>query len=133
MSGAFLIYHAVWRRAKRALAYTVLVSGWIAYEYLFLNGEISFPWLVLGNGFSMDVKLVQWYEYTGALGGSLWVLVVNLLVFEAWKRRREPSCGSLRRWRCCCRGRFADYVCHIRRAVRTDENNGRSAEYRPLP
>ena len=31
------------------------------------------------------------------------------------------------------RGRFADYVCHIRRAVRTDENNGRSAEYRPLP
>ena len=90
MSGAFLIYHAVWRRAKRALAYTVLVSGWIAYEYLFLNGEISFPWLVLGNGFSMDVKLVQWYEYTGAVGGSLWVLVVNLLVFEAWKRRREP-------------------------------------------
>lgn len=68
----------------------MLVSGWIAYEYLFLNGEISFPWLVLGNGFSMDVKLVQWYEYTGALGGSLWVLVVNLLVFEAWKRRREP-------------------------------------------
>ena len=32
MSGAFLIYHAGWRRAKRALAYPVLVSGWSAYE-----------------------------------------------------------------------------------------------------
>ena len=91
MSTAFLIYHAVGRRAPRALAYTVLVAAWIAYEYLYThNQQLSFPWLVLGNGFSADLRLVQWYEYTGVLGGSLWVLVVNLLVFEAWKRRRDP-------------------------------------------
>lgn len=90
MSAAFLIYHAVWRRAKRPLAYTVLVTAWLAYEYIYLhNDQISFPWLVLGNGFAQDVRLVQWYEYTGALGGSLWVLVVNLLVFEASKRWRQ--------------------------------------------
>ncbi len=89
MAGVFLIYHAVALRAPRPLAYTVLVAGWLAYEWLYLNGEISFPWLVLGNGFARDVYLVQWYEYTGALGGSLWVLLVNLLLFEAWKRRRD--------------------------------------------
>lgn len=66
----------------------MLVSGWIAYETLFINGEISFPWLVLGNAFAQDVRLVQWYEWTGALGGSLWVLVTNLLVFEAIRRPR---------------------------------------------
>lgn len=44
MSVVFLVYHAVLRRARRALACTVLVSGWIAYETLFINGEISFPW-----------------------------------------------------------------------------------------
>ncbi|MEG2614272.1 MAG: apolipoprotein N-acyltransferase, partial [Alistipes sp.] len=43
----------------------------------------SWPWLILGNGFSHDVRLVQWYEYTGVFGGSLWVLVVNILLFEA--------------------------------------------------
>ena len=88
MSVVFLAYHAVLRRARRALACTVLVSGWIAYETLFINGEISFPWLVLGNAFAQDVRLVQWYEWTGALGGSLWVLVTNLLVFEAIRRPR---------------------------------------------
>ena len=86
---AFMIYHAVWRRAPRALAYTLLVVGWISYEYLYICGEISFPWLTLGNGFAHDVKLVQWYEYTGVLAGSLWVLICNLLVFEAWKQRRH--------------------------------------------
>ena len=86
---AFMIYHAVWRRAPRALAYTLFIVAWIAYEYLYIGGEISFPWLVLGNGFAPDVKLIQWYEYTGVLGGSLWVLLCNLLIYEAWKRRRQ--------------------------------------------
>lgn len=53
---AFMIYHAVWRRAPRALAYTLLVVGWISYEYLYICGEISFPWLTLGNGFAHDVS-----------------------------------------------------------------------------
>ena len=91
MTTVFLIYHAVARRAPRPLAYTVLAAGWIAYEWLYLHGEISFPWLVLGNGFARNIRLVQWYEYTGVLGGSLWVLLVNLLVFEAWKRRRDAK------------------------------------------
>ncbi len=90
---AFMIYHAVWRRAPRALAYTLLVVGWISYEYLYIRGEISFPWLTLGNGFAHDVKLVQWYEYTGTLGGSLWVLICNLLVFNALRKRHR-----LRSW-----------------------------------
>ena len=77
------LYNAVWKRVPRALAYTLLVSGWIAFEYVYLNGEISFPWLVLGNGFAIDVKLVQWYEYTGALGGTLWIWVANLAIFQA--------------------------------------------------
>ena len=38
---AFMIYHAVWRRAPRAVAYTLLVVGWISYRYLYICGEIS--------------------------------------------------------------------------------------------
>lgn len=90
-TSAFMIYHAVRKRAPKSLAYTFFVVAWLAYEYLYLRGEISFPWLTLGNAFAWSIPLAQWFEYTGVLGGSLWVLIVNLLVFEALKRRRDPK------------------------------------------
>ena len=34
----------------------------------------------MGNAFASAPYLVQWYEYTGVLGGSLWVLLVSILV-----------------------------------------------------
>jgi len=90
----FMAYHYVRQRATRALAYAVLVSGWVGYEFVFLHGEITFPWLVLGNGFANSVEAVQWYEYTGALGGSVWVWICNITIYEAilaWKTRRARS------------------------------------------
>ena len=90
---AFMLFHTVSKRAHKALAYTLLVAGWIATEYWYTVGEFSFPWLLLGNGFANDTWAVQWYEYTGIFGGTLWVLVCNLLFFEAWLHRR-----SVRHW-----------------------------------
>lgn len=90
---AFMLYHTVSKKAPKVLAYTVLAAAWIATEYWYTVGEFSWPWLILGNGFSHDVWAVQWYEYTGVLGGSLWVLLCNILFFEAWQARR-----NVRRW-----------------------------------
>lgn len=59
------------------------VVFWIAFEFAYLHGEISWPWLTLGHGFAYEVKLIQWYELTGVLGGSLWILLVNVFVFSA--------------------------------------------------
>ncbi len=84
---AFMLYHTVSKKAPRALAYTLLVAGWITTEYWYTWGEISFPWLILGNGFSEAPWAVQWYEYTGVFGGSLWVLLTNILIYEAAKKR----------------------------------------------
>jgi len=61
---------------------------WLSFEYIHLNWQLSWPWLTLGNVFATHPGWVQWYEYTGAAGGSLWVLLVNLLVysvFTQWK------------------------------------------------
>lgn len=85
---AFMAFHTVSKRAPKALAYTLLVAGWLTTEYWYTTGEFSWPWLILGNGFSHDIRLVQWYEYTGVFGGSLWVLLVNILLFETL---RSPS------------------------------------------
>lgn len=53
--------------------------SWIVFEFLHLNWELSWPWLTLGNFFSIHPSWVQWYEYTGTLGGSFWVMAVNVL------------------------------------------------------
>ena len=89
---AFMLFHTVSKHAPKALAYTVFVAAWIATEYWYTVGSFSWPWLVLGNGFSHDVWAVQWYEWTGVFGGSLWVLITNLFVFEALQN------PSRRRW-----------------------------------
>ncbi|MFI3270272.1 MAG: apolipoprotein N-acyltransferase [Rikenellaceae bacterium] len=80
---AFMIFHTISKRAPKALAYTALTSIWIAFEYNYTVSEFSWPWLLLGNGFSNDIWAIQWYEYTGIFGGSLWVLLSNILLFEA--------------------------------------------------
>ncbi len=66
------------------MGYITLIVFWISYEYMHHNWELSWPWLTLGNVFSQQPQWVQWYEYTGATGGSLWVLIVNVLFFEVF-------------------------------------------------
>lgn len=90
---AFMTFHTVSKKAPWPVAATTFVAAWIATEYWYTVGDFSWPWLVLGNGFSHEVWAVQWYEYTGLFGGSLWVLCCNLLLFAAWRARR-----SVRRW-----------------------------------
>ncbi len=84
---AFMGFHTISKRAPKSLSYTFLVSVWIALEYWYTTSDISWPWLLLGNGFSNDIWAVQWYEYTGLFGGSLWVLLSNITIFEAWQQR----------------------------------------------
>lgn len=85
----FMLYHYVSKRAPKTLAYTLLVAGWVASELFYTTREVmSFPWLTLGNGFSGDVWAVQWYEWTGVMGGSVWVLISNILIFESLRCSR---------------------------------------------
>lgn len=76
------LYSYTRKRGPKSLAYTILVAGIIASQYLDFNGEISWPWIVLGNVFASSHKIIQWYEYTGVLGGSLWILLTNILLYE---------------------------------------------------
>lgn len=89
MALVFLIYHIVAKRTGFGAAATFLVSIWMVFEKLHLNWEFSWPWLNLGNVFSEYISWVQWYEYTGTFGGTLWIWIVNLAVFKAILQYRE--------------------------------------------
>lgn len=85
---AWWLYHLVWKRASKALAYTILVCAWIACEAYYTMGDVSFPWLTLGGAFADTPILVQWYSITGMYGGSLWILLVNIMLYTAISKRR---------------------------------------------
>jgi apolipoprotein N-acyltransferase len=66
-----------------------LVCFWIAYEYLNQTWELAFPWMTLGNGFAATHQWVQWYEYTGVYGGTVWVWILNILLFLIYTGLKE--------------------------------------------
>ena len=63
--------------------YIALIAFWMCFEYIHLQDwGLSWPWLTLGNAFAIHPEWIQWYEYTGTSGGSLWILVVNIFLFR---------------------------------------------------
>ncbi len=85
MSLPFLLYHKVRLRLPKKESYVALVVFWLSFEFIYLRVIMAFPWLLLGNAFANNVRWIQWYEFTGAAGGTLWVLILNLLLFELYK------------------------------------------------
>ena len=89
MSLVFLLYHIVAKRTGFSAASAFLICIWMVFEKIHLNWDFSWPWLNLGNVFSEFISWVQWYEFTGTFGGTLWVWLVNIAVFKAILQFRE--------------------------------------------
>ena len=58
----------------------LLIPYWMAFEFLHYYWSIKWPWLNLGNVFSTQITWIQWYSVTGVAGGTLWILLVNILI-----------------------------------------------------
>src|SRR5690606_1897622 len=84
MTFGFYFFHLTKKHVGKKEGYISLFIYWIAFEYFHYNWEMSWTWLSLGNTFSITPSWVQWYSYTGVLGGSIWILLINLLVFRIY-------------------------------------------------
>jgi apolipoprotein N-acyltransferase len=60
----------------------ILLFYWISWEYFHMHWALTWPWLTLGNVFASRHLWIQWYEYTGVLGGSFWVILTNILIYN---------------------------------------------------
>jgi apolipoprotein N-acyltransferase len=83
MALSFWLYFQLRKVTSKIWSYVGFICLWIGYEYLHQSWDLAFPWMNLGNGFAESHYLVQWYEYTGVYGGTLWVLISNILLFES--------------------------------------------------
>lgn len=85
MAFVFMVYHIVRRTIKHKNGQFLLLFLWLAWEYFHLDWDLSWPWLTLGNAFASYPSVIQWYEYTGVAGGSLWIITINILLFRIIK------------------------------------------------
>jgi len=91
MSLPWLFYLFSRKKLGNNLAKYAFIAAWLSFEYGHLNWELSWSWLNLGNGFAYTHTLVQWYEYTGVLGGTLWILLSNVLLYEIISTKKRKS------------------------------------------
>ena len=95
MSLLFLLYHVVAKKFSPKISLLFFLCLWISFEKFHLNWDFSWPWLNLGNVFGDYPKWIQWYEYTGTFGGTLWILATNLFVFYWLTNLQQPSFKKL--------------------------------------
>jgi len=96
MSASCWFYYRLRRVTKRTVAFLGLICFWVGYEYLNQTWDLKFPWMTLGNGFAISYKWVQWYEYTGVYGGTIWIWIVNIFAFLVYNGLHKPRAKNMR-------------------------------------
>ncbi|MGE5107532.1 MAG: apolipoprotein N-acyltransferase [Sphingobacteriales bacterium] len=84
MTIPWLGFYSTKKRFGNKIGYLSLIIYWLAFEYIHLQDwGLSWPWLTLGNIFATHTEWIQWYSLTGSSGGSLWVMIINILLFQS--------------------------------------------------
>lgn len=85
MCMVFMTWHRLKYRLQKPWSIWLLIPMWLGFEYGHTLWDLTWTWLTLGNAFAFSHNWVQWYEFTGTSGGSLWILIVNILIFKLVK------------------------------------------------
>jgi apolipoprotein N-acyltransferase len=91
MTVPWMGYYFFKKRLGKIAGYFSLVLCWMTFEYIHLNWQLSWPWLTLGNAFASHPDWVLWYAYTGVAGGSLLIIITNLLAYEIFLAIRKKT------------------------------------------
>ena len=75
----FFLYFCLIKRLRipSYAKYFLFALVWLSFEWLSFEWELAYPFHSLGYYLGNVPLFIQWYAYTGVLGGTLWVLLVN--------------------------------------------------------
>jgi len=85
-------------RVRRSLNISLLfpfLMIWMGYEHFHESWDLAWPWLNLGNALATAPRLIQWAEYTGIRGGTLWIILINFAIFKMAATYRKRGLGSI--------------------------------------
>lgn len=89
-------YQYIKHRLGERVALLGFVASWTAFEFLHMHWDLYWPWLTLGNGLAKIHWAIQWYEFTGVLGGSVWILAINYIIYQMVRESKfQPRAGLL--------------------------------------
>jgi apolipoprotein N-acyltransferase len=91
MTMVFLFFSSIKNKINSKYANYLLIPIWMAWEHGHSIWDLTWTWLTLGNAFSFNHNWVQWYEFTGVSGGTGWILLCNVMVFETIKNNASLS------------------------------------------
>lgn len=80
------IYLKVRNSIKREFAVLLFPVIWVGWEYFHSLGELSYPWLAIGNTQINNIYFVQIADIFGVWGISLSILIVNVLLFLGFEK-----------------------------------------------
>ena len=78
----WMLYRFCKNKLGQMAGFAMLLLAWISWEYLHHHWDLSWPWLTLGNVFATHPGWVNWYQFTGTTGGTLWILLVNMIFYN---------------------------------------------------
>jgi len=58
------------------------ITIWLVFEISINTFSYSTPLLTIGNAFSNQVYLIQWYKYLNTIAGSFWFLLFSALIYK---------------------------------------------------
>lgn len=89
----FLLFH-FGKKLMPRVGKLMFICFWLGFEMVHLHWDLSWSWLNLGNSFATFPSWIQWYDIFGVFGGSLWILILNVFIFEIWRKYRNRESVS---------------------------------------
>jgi len=102
----FFIFNTIllvsFRIIRRSMKFSIALLSFILFgasiDFLILYLDQIDNTLVLAYAFSNSTSWIQWFGYSGVLGGTVWILIVNLFFFKVFFYGM-PLQKRLWRWR----------------------------------
>lgn len=85
----FLAFFLVRRLKGFRFALFSLPVFWTAWEWAYMQQDLSLGWLTMGNSQAHLTPMIQYADITGVWGISFWLLCFNVLAVLAWSGRRR--------------------------------------------
>lgn len=90
-------FYILFKKDGNKFSSLYFIASWLTVEMIQANFQLGSPFYNLGNNLGANPKLIQWYEFTGAAGGTLWILVVNFLLYSLLKNRKSKENQSVQK------------------------------------
>ncbi|MEI8186669.1 MAG: apolipoprotein N-acyltransferase [Chlorobiaceae bacterium] len=88
-------FYAIKKMAGFHFALFALPFLWVAWEWAYMQQDLSFGWLTLGNSQSNFNLMIQYADTTGVWGVSFWLMCFNVLIVLAVIGSRKDAFRSV--------------------------------------